>query len=103
MNRIAVAGLVCLLVSAGAFAATPEVASAAHASATPAKPSLEQIMADPDWIGPPVEDEYWSIDGRNIYYELKRKGSSIRDLYRVAAGGATPTKLSDAELANADG
>ena len=103
MNRIAVAGLVCLLVSAGAFAATPEVASAAHASATPTKPSLEQIMADPDWIGPPVEDEYWSVDGRNIYYELKRKGSSIRDLYRVAARGGTPAKLSDAELANADG
>jgi len=50
MNRIAVAGLVYLLVSPGAFAATPQVASAAHASSTPAKLSLEQIMADPDWI-----------------------------------------------------
>lgn len=103
MNRITAAGLVCLLVSTGAFAAAPQDASSANASATTRTPSLEQIMADPDWIGPPVEDAYWSVDGRDIYFKLKRKGSSIRDLYRVAAAGGTPEKLSDAELANADG
>ncbi|HEY9110392.1 MAG TPA: prolyl oligopeptidase family serine peptidase [Rhodanobacteraceae bacterium] len=103
MNRIAVAGLVCLLVSAGTFAAPPQDASPAAAQGTAGKLSLEQIMADPDWIGPPVEDEYWSVDGRDIYFKLKRKGSSIRDLYRVSADGGAPVKLSDAELANADG
>ncbi|HJR13072.1 MAG TPA: prolyl oligopeptidase family serine peptidase [Rhodanobacteraceae bacterium] len=103
MNRIAVAGLVCLLVSAGTFAAAPQDASPATASGTTHKLSLEQIMADPDWIGPPVEEAYWSVDDRSIYFKLKRKGSSIRDLYRVAADGGTPEKLSDAELANADG
>ena len=47
-------------------------------------------MADPDWIGPPVEPPYWSVDGRSLYYSLKRNGSAVRDLHRVdLAGGAT--------------
>ena len=31
-------------------------------------------MADPDWIGNPPEDPYWSDDGRSIYYERQREG-----------------------------
>jgi dipeptidyl aminopeptidase/acylaminoacyl peptidase len=103
MNRTAVAGLACLLVvSAGAFAAAPQDAAPAM-QASSHELTLEQIMADPDWIGPPVEDPYWSIDGRSIYFELKRKGSPLHDLYRVDANGGAPVKLSDAELAAADG
>ncbi|HWG66613.1 MAG TPA: DPP IV N-terminal domain-containing protein, partial [Rhodanobacteraceae bacterium] len=103
MNRIAVAGLVCLLVSAGVSAAAPQDATSAATASAPQKLTLEQIMADPDWIGPPVEDEYWSMDGRSVYFKLKRKGSSIQDLYRVSAEGGTPDKLSGTELAGADG
>ncbi len=103
MNRIVVAGLAGLLVSAGALAAAPQGASPATATNAGRKISLEQIMANPDWIGPPVEDAYWSVDGRDIYFKLKRKGSSIRDLYRVLATGGTPAKLSDAQLADANG
>ena len=103
MNRIAAAALVCLVTGAGAFAAAPQTASTAAAQAPVHKLTLEEIMANPDWIGPPVEDAYWSVDGRSIYFKLKRKGSSIRDLYRVAATGGAPVKLSDAELASADG
>lgn len=102
MNRIAIAGLSLLLVSTGAFADAPQAQAAAPA-ATASKITLEQIMADPDWIGPPVEDEYWGVSGHNIYYKLKRKGSSILDLYRVPAGGGTPVKLDDAQLATATG
>ncbi|MBS0383612.1 MAG: S9 family peptidase [Proteobacteria bacterium] len=102
MNRVATAGLVCLLASTGALADAPQAQAPAPATTAPAI-TLEQIMADPDWIGPPVEGEYWSVDGRSIYYKLKRKGSSIRDLYRVDAATGTPVKLSDAELATADG
>ena len=40
-------------------------------------------MADPDWIGPPVREAYWSVDGRAAYYSLKRPGSPIMDLHRV--------------------
>jgi Tol biopolymer transport system component/dienelactone hydrolase len=102
MNRFAVAGFTCLLVSAGVFAAPPAPPPASAAGAN-APATLEQIMADPDWIGPPVEDPYWSVDGRSVYYKLKRKGSPIRDLYRVDANGGTPVKLDDAQLADADG
>ena len=36
-------------------------------------------MADPDWIGNPPEDPYWSDDGRSIYYERQReRGSASR-------------------------
>ncbi len=101
MNRIAVAGLVCLFVTTGTFATPQKAAPATHAAAH--KLNLEQIMANPDWIGPPVEDAHWSIDGRSVYFKLKRKGSSIRDLYRVPASGGTPQKLSGAALADAEG
>jgi dipeptidyl aminopeptidase/acylaminoacyl peptidase len=100
MNRICVAVLAGLLVSTGALAAAPQAVQAPPAAA---RITLEQIMANPDWIGPPVEDEHWSVDGRSIYYKLKRDGSSIRDLYRVAANGGTPAKLTGAELATANG
>jgi dipeptidyl aminopeptidase/acylaminoacyl peptidase len=103
MNPIAAASLACLLVSAGALAAAPQDSAPAAAPGTTQKLTLEQIMANPDWIGPSVEDEYWSVDGRSVYFKLKRKGSSIRDLYRVDANGGTPVKLDDADLANADG
>ncbi|HET7561526.1 MAG TPA: prolyl oligopeptidase family serine peptidase [Rhodanobacteraceae bacterium] len=100
MTRITVAVLAGLLVSTGALAAP---AQAAPATPTASHITLAQIMADPDWIGPPVEDAHWSVDGRSIYYKLKRDGSSIRDLYRVAATDGSPAKLSDAELATANG
>jgi dipeptidyl aminopeptidase/acylaminoacyl peptidase len=102
MNRIAVAGLVCLLVSAGALGA-PQAQTSDTTHATPHQLTLEEIMADPDWIGPPVEDAYWSVDGRSVYFKLKRKGSSVRDLYRVDPAGGTPVKLDDGQLASADG
>jgi dipeptidyl aminopeptidase/acylaminoacyl peptidase len=98
MHRLLAAALAGLLVSAGA-AASPEPAVGADWPAI----SLEQIMADPDWIGPPVENAYWSIDGRSIYYRLKRDGAPLEDRYRVSADGGAPQKLSDAELATADG
>ncbi|HEX7323731.1 MAG TPA: prolyl oligopeptidase family serine peptidase [Rhodanobacteraceae bacterium] len=98
MYRIALAGLACLLASGSALAAAPQAVPAAAPTIT-----LEQIMANPDWIGPPVENAYWSVDGNHIYYDLKRAGSPVRDLYRVAAAGGTPAKLTDAERASANG
>ena len=48
--------------------------------------TLDQVMADPDWIGPPVEDFWWSWDGRHAQYALKREGATIRDTWQVAVG-----------------
>jgi dipeptidyl aminopeptidase/acylaminoacyl peptidase len=70
---------------------------AATASAQPATAltlpalTMQQIMADPDWIGPPVEQAWWSWDGQRAYYTLKREGATIRDTYvqPIAAGIAT--------------
>jgi len=47
------------------------------------QPTLELIMSDPDWIGNPPEDPYWSDDGAAVYYEQKRVGEDFRDLYRL--------------------
>ena len=33
--------------------------------------TIEQAMADPDWIGSPVQHPYWSVDGRSLYYHAE--------------------------------
>ncbi|MFD2166948.1 prolyl oligopeptidase family serine peptidase [Thalassotalea euphylliae] len=45
--------------------------------------TLEQIMADPDWIGRAPERWYWGDDSETVYFEQKQEGNPIRDLYRV--------------------
>jgi dipeptidyl aminopeptidase/acylaminoacyl peptidase len=65
--------------------------------------SLEKIMADPDWIGPPVSDAYWSADGRTVYYSLKRPGSPIVDLHRIDPATGKDQVVDAAAMANADG
>ena len=79
--RVLAAALLTVLATAPAFAAPPPPLD------------METIMADPDWIGAPVEDAYWSVDGTQLYYSLKHDGSPVRDLYRVAATGGTPVQL----------
>jgi dipeptidyl aminopeptidase/acylaminoacyl peptidase len=65
--------------------------------------SLEKIMADPDWIGSPVRDAYWSADGRSAYYRQKRSGSPIVDLHRVDASSGKDQVVDAAAMARADG
>ena len=65
--------------------------------------TLEKIMADPDWIGAAVSDPYWSVDGREVYYSLKRTGSPLKDLHRfdLASGKDTlvePTARADVDM-----
>jgi dipeptidyl aminopeptidase/acylaminoacyl peptidase len=61
--------------------ALPVLAGPLRAASPPV--TLEQIMADPDWIGNPPENPSWSADGRAVYYEQKRQGSERRDLVRL--------------------
>jgi dipeptidyl aminopeptidase/acylaminoacyl peptidase len=65
--------------------------------------SLEKIMADPDWIGPPVRDAYWSADAKAVYYSLKRIGSPIVDLHRIDPATGKDQVVDAAAMANADG
>jgi dipeptidyl aminopeptidase/acylaminoacyl peptidase len=100
-SRLVAAGLCLLLaIPAGAAPASPE----------PSALTLEQIMADPDWIGNPPEDPYWSDDGRAIYYERERDGAGQqkKDLFRVdvssgAAGKAVRVEPAGRSRADAPG
>ena len=75
----------------------------AHASAQDAAPlAIEQVMADPDWIGPPVENAWWAWDGRQVQYQLKREGSPIRDTYRQTLDGAAAQRVADGERGQLD-
>lgn len=81
------------------------LAGHSHAASAPeASPplTLAQIMAHPDWIGPPVEQLWWSADSQHVVYPLKRAGSPVRELWRQAATGGTAERLEGAALATAD-
>ncbi|GAB2572785.1 prolyl oligopeptidase family serine peptidase [Dyella jejuensis] len=93
MRRLLLAGLIAL-------ATLP--AAAQTASGT--RPlDLETIMADPDWMGHAVENPYWSVDGRDLYYSLKRDGSEVHDLYRVDPATGQGMLLDAASRAQAEG
>ncbi|HEX8777049.1 MAG TPA: S9 family peptidase, partial [Rhodanobacter sp.] len=98
MRRLLLAGLV-------AFAVLPAAEAGAPAAPAPAGAPLDlaAIMANPDWIGHAVENPYWSVDGRSLYYALKRDGDSVRDFYRVNAASGASSKLDPAAMAKADG
>jgi dipeptidyl aminopeptidase/acylaminoacyl peptidase len=71
-------------------------------AAAPSDLSLEKIMSDPDWIGPAVRDAYWSVDGRSVYYSLKRSGSPIVDLHRTDPLSGKDQVMDAAAMAGAD-
>src|SRR5580704_13596762 len=98
----AISMMACIAASRSLSA--PAAANAAP-SATPVSSSLslEKIMADPDWIGPPVKDAYWSADAKAAYYSLKRIGSPIVDLHRVDVATAKDQVIDAEAMANADG
>lgn len=79
-------------------------ATLAPSAAVTAAPSgdevtLARIMADPDWIGNSPESAWWADDGRSIFFEKKRDGSDVRDLYQVDAAGGPARLVQDKERA----
>ena len=75
--------------------------------------TLEQIMADPDWLAAAIEvpesfeergvAPYFGVDGQSVYYRVKRTGSPVRDLHRIDLSGGQDAVVVAAEMANADG
>ncbi|MGB5688286.1 MAG: prolyl oligopeptidase family serine peptidase [Woeseiaceae bacterium] len=59
--------------------------------------TLEQIMADPDWLGNPPENAYWGDDNRTVFFEQKRSGSKLRDLYSVDTRDAEIAQVAEAD------
>ena len=88
---LAVLPFAALLFTSTAAAQAP---STAAANAT-GPLTLQQVMADPDWIGPPVEDAWWAWDGRSVQYQLKRAGASIRDTWQQPIDGSAGARRVD--------
>lgn len=95
---------------AGAWLAAAALGSGLAARADSPQPgsappdiALERIMADPDWIGAPVHEAYWSSEGRAVYYSLKRAGSPIVDLHRVDVAQRADRVVEGEAMAEADG
>lgn len=59
--------------------------------------TLEQIMADPDWLGNQPENAFWGDDNRTVFFEQKRSGSKLKDLYSVDSRNGTTTKVAEAD------
>ena len=79
------------------------LAAAALPAAAQTPVTLDQAMANPDWIGPSVEAPHWAWDSKSVLYSLKRAGSPLRDNYRQPLSGAAATRLDLAALAGIDG
>lgn len=86
MRRFSLAALVALAIATPALQAAQPL-------------DLETIMADPDWIGQPVEQAGWSLDSKQLHYALKRDGSPVRDWYGVNPADGRPARLPLAEVA----
>jgi len=77
-----------------ALACTPALVFAADSTSIP---PLEQIMADPDWLGNQPENAYWGDDNRTILFEQKREGSKLKDLYSVDTRKGATTQVAESD------
>ena len=96
-RRLAAAALCLLLL-------LPALPAGAAPADTATDLTLEQIMADPDWIGNAPENPYWSDDGRAVYYERERDGvgRNPRDLFRVDLATGKTTKIDAVDRGKVD-
>lgn len=60
-------------------------------------------MADPDWIGPPVEEAWLSLDGADAYYRIKKTGSPLRELRQIDLASGADMMVADSSLDDIDG
>ena len=64
--------------------------------------TLAQAMADPDWIGPPVEQAWWSWDGQRAQYNLKHAGAMFRDTWEQRIDGGSAVLVEGAARVQVD-
>jgi len=65
--------------------------------------TLQTIMQDPDWIGPPVESAWWLLDGSGYIFKTKTAGSVVRELSHYNTRNGSIEKLTGADLLTIDG
>ena len=81
MRKLGLAlGISIALSSGGAFAQDKEI-------------TLNQIMADPDWMGRRATNWYWGDSSSEVYFTQKREGSKLTDLYVQKVGGVDAEKV----------
>jgi dipeptidyl aminopeptidase/acylaminoacyl peptidase len=64
--------------------------------------TLEQIMAEPSWIGFPAQGAYWAVDGHAVYYSQKRATTTLSDLHRIDLANGRDSLIEGAASAEAD-
>ena len=64
-------------------------------------PDLQQIMANPDWIGNAPTNPWWDATGDAVYYKQKRDNEDFSDTFRLSLSASTPEKLANTALAQA--
>jgi len=57
------------------------------------KITLEQAMADPDWMGNQPEGAYWASDSSTIIYAQKEQGNTLRDLFSQSVTSQTAEQV----------
>lgn len=61
----------------------------------PAEPlTLEQIMAEPDWIGHPVQQAWWSTDALDVFYRIQQNNASLSEVHSIELGSGFDQTLS---------
>jgi dipeptidyl aminopeptidase/acylaminoacyl peptidase len=64
--------------------------------------TLDRIMSDPQWLGRPPENAYWSDDGQSFYYQREREGSKISDWFEADLQGNLIRVVQDKDLGGMD-
>ncbi len=112
MNKITsfllAAGLTSTLCACAATAPAPSTNAQAAPVAEPISPdvaaspengdkiTLNQIMADPQWLGRQPQSMGWSVDGSHLVYEREKKASQLTQVF--AADIANPDQASEVAL-----
>jgi len=66
------------------------------------KLTLNQIMANPDWMGILAKEAYWSDDSQSVYFVRQAHGAPIKDYYRQALSAGEATRLNLEQLHQVD-
>ncbi|WP_251359183.1 prolyl oligopeptidase family serine peptidase [Kangiella sp. TOML190] len=64
--------------------------------------TLEQVMADPDWIGNAPTNPYFSDDGQAIYYSQKIQGSPESQVWKLDLNTTQSSKVADKDSVTLD-